>query len=197
MAAGALCARLADLALLTPAPSDGGTVTMHDVIRDYLREELGAARLAQLHQILLDTAAEDLPAPPPAAGTGTVHRVVGAARAGTVPAGAPDRAHARRRADRRGRGGRRRPAVGRCPAASSRARPGRHADLALIGTPRAERLRRVLGQAAHLLAPTDPPHSLTDILYSRVSHDPDWGPQAHALPASRTQPALINTVAPA
>jgi WD40 repeat protein len=64
------------------------------------------------------------------------------------------------------------------------------ADLALAGTPRAERLRRVLAQSAHLLAPTDPPHSQTDILYSRVSHDPDWGPQAQALSASRQLPAL-------
>ena len=50
----------------------------------------------------------------------------------------------------------------------------------------------MLGQSAHLLAPTDPPHSLTDILYSRVSHDPDWGPQAQALAAGRKQPALIS-----
>src|SRR5207302_66946 len=50
----------------------------------------------------------------------------------------------------------------------------------------------VLEQAAHLLAPTSPPHSLTDILYSRVSHDPDWGPQAQALSATRKLPALSN-----
>jgi hypothetical protein len=48
----------------------------------------------------------------------------------------------------------------------------------------------MLGQAAHLLAPTDPPHSLTDILYSRVSHDPDCGPMASALAVSRKLPAL-------
>ena len=56
---------------------------------------------------------------------------------------------------------------------------------ALIDTPQARRLARVLGQAGHLLAPGDPPHSLIDILYSRVSHDPDWGAQAQALAASR------------
>ena len=69
---------------------------------------------------------------------------------------------------------------------------GPYADLALIGTPRAERLRRVLGQAAHLLAPTEPAHSLIDILYSRVSHDPGWAAQAAALTATRKLPALIN-----
>jgi hypothetical protein len=69
---------------------------------------------------------------------------------------------------------------------------GPYADLARIGTPRAQRLARVLGQAAHLLAPADPPHSLIDILYSRVRHDPDWGAQAQALTASRKLPALIS-----
>ena len=48
------------------------------------------------------------------------------------------------------------------------------------------------GQAAHLLAPTDPPHSRIDILYSRVGHDPDWGAQARALAPGRKLPALIN-----
>ena len=42
MASRGLCARLADLALLTLAPGgDGGAITVHDVIRDFLREELG------------------------------------------------------------------------------------------------------------------------------------------------------------
>ena len=98
---------------------------------------------------------------------------------------------------RRGRGARHRPAVGQ-PRGWSRSGPaGPYADLALIGTPRAERLRRVLGQAAHLLAPTDPPHSLTDILYSRVSHDPDWGPQAQALAASPQAARADQHMAPA
>jgi WD40 repeat protein len=50
----------------------------------------------------------------------------------------------------------------------------------------------VLGQAAHLLAPTHPPYALIDILYSRVSHAPDWGAQAEALTAIRKPPRLIN-----
>ncbi len=62
MATGALCARLANLALLTLVPGgDGGAVTVHDVIRDFLRDELSSARLAQLHQVLLDAAAQGLP----------------------------------------------------------------------------------------------------------------------------------------
>jgi hypothetical protein len=61
IATGALCARLADFALLTLVPGDDGVITVHDVVRDFLREELGGTRLAQLHQVLLDAAALGLP----------------------------------------------------------------------------------------------------------------------------------------
>src|ERR1022692_3066653 len=188
MAARALCARLADLALLTLVPGgDGGGVTMHDVIRDFLRERLGDTRLAQLHQLLLDTVAAGLPSAPAAAGGGQVTawwelpdpaRYV---REHLLAAGRPGQAEGLA-ADLRWAGTRLQ--------ASGPAGP--YADLTLIGTPRAQRLRRVLGQAAHLLAPTDPPHSLADILYRRISHDRDWGAQAQALTDSRKLPALIN-----
>ena len=193
MATGALCARLADLALLTLVPGgDGGAVTVHDVIRDFLREELGSTRLAQLHQVLLDAAAEGLPTAAAAAPGGgmvtawwelpetarylrehLIEHLLAAGRADQAEEVAADLRWAGARLQASG------------PA-------GPYADLALIGTPRAERLGRVLGQAAHLLAPTDPPHSLIDILYSRVSHDPDWAAQAQALTASRKLPRLIN-----
>ena len=189
MTARALCARLADLALLSPSPS-GGTVTVHDVIRDYLHEVLELARLAQLHQVLLDTVAKTLPAAA-AAGPGTVtawwelaeparylrENLIGHMLAGGRRDHAEQVGTDLRWVDARLR-------------ASGPAGPA--ADLALIGTPRAERLRRVLAQQAHLLAPTTPPHSLTDILYSRVGHDPDWGPQAKALAAARERPALAS-----
>jgi WD40 repeat protein len=69
---------------------------------------------------------------------------------------------------------------------------GLYADLALIGTPRTRRLGQLVEQATHLLTPTVPPHSLTDILHSRISHDPEWAAQAQRLAASRNLPALIN-----
>jgi hypothetical protein len=183
----ALCARLADLALLSPAPG-GGTVTMHGVIREYLREDIGASRLEDLHQILLDTAAKGLSA---AAGPGVVpawwelpegdrylrehliEHLIAAGRPGEAEGTAEDLRWAGARLQMAG------------PA-------GPYADLALVGTPRAERLRQLLGKAAHLLGPTDPPHSQLDILYSWVGHDPDWGPQARALAACRPLPALTN-----
>ena len=188
---GGLCARLADLALLTLAPAaDGGTIAMHDVIRDYQRQELGADRLEQLHQLLLDRTAKGLPAA--AAGVGPsvvtawwelperarylrehlIKHMLAAGRDGQAEATATDL----RWADSRLR-------------ASGPAAP--YADLTLIGTTKTERLRRVLGQAAHLLAPTAPPHSQADILFSRISRDPDWGPQAGALQSATTHPALI------
>ena len=183
----------ADLALLTLVPGgDGGAITVHDVIRDFLREELGSTRLAQLHQVLLDAAAQGLPtAAAAAAGGGMVTawwELPGTARylrehliEHLLAAGRADQAE-EVAADLRW--------VGARLQASGPAGP--YADLALIGTPRAQRLARVLGQAAHLLAPTDPPYSLIDILYSRVSHDPDWAAQAEALTASRKLPRLIN-----
>ena len=193
MATGALCARLADLALLTLVPGDdGGAVTVHDVIRDFLREELGSARLAQLHQVLVDAAAEGLPTAAAAAVSGgtvtawwelpetarylrehLIEHLLAAGRVEQAEEVAADLRWAGARLQASG------------PA-------GPYADLALIGTPRAKRLGRVLVQAGHLLAPTDPPHSLIDILYSRVSHDPDWGAQAEALTAGRKLPRLIN-----
>jgi WD40 repeat protein len=188
--ARALCARLANLALLALLP-DSGAVIIHDVIRDYLREQLGTTGLARLHQMLLDTAAEDLPTAEASAGPGLV----------TAWWELPEDAHYWREhliehmmATGHSRKAELTAADLRWVDARLRtAGPvGPYRDLALVHTPRAERLRRVLGQAAHLLARTDPPHSLTDILCSRVSHDPYWAPQAKTLATTRTVPALAN-----
>jgi hypothetical protein len=189
LATGALANRLTDLALLMAAGD--GTVTMHDVIRDYFRGQLGDDRLAQLHATLLDMAAVGLPRAPAADGNGTVtawwelprqarylrdhlvEHLLAAGRLGQAEAVTTDLRWAAARLDQAG------------PAAP-------YADLAMAASPRAQRLHRLLGQNAHLLAPTSPPHSLIDILCSRVSRDPDWGPQAAALTASHTLPALRN-----
>jgi WD40 repeat protein len=186
--ARSLCARLADLALLTPAPRSG-TVTMHDVIRQYLTEELDAARLEQLHQILLDTTAKNLPTAAAVAGPGLVtawwevpdearylwgrliEHMHAAGRTGQAEDLAGDLRWVGARLEQSG------------PA-------GPFADLAMASTPRSARLCRLLGQAAHLLAPTDPGHSRIDILYSRVAADPGWAVQARALGDGRTLPAL-------
>ena len=192
MATGSLCFRLADLALLTQVPGgDDGAITVHDVIRDFLREELGDTRLTELHQVLLDAAAEGLPTAAAAAVGGgmvtawwelpetarylrehLIEHLLDAGRADQAEEVAADLRWVGARLQRSG------------PA-------GPYADLALIGT-RTERLAWVLGQAAHLLAPTDPEHSLIDILYSRITHVPEWGAQAQGLTAGLRRPTLIN-----
>jgi WD40 repeat protein len=192
MATGALCARLADLALLALVPGGGGAVALHDVIRGFLGEELGSTRPAQLHQVLLDAAAQGLPTAAAAAvGGGAITAWWELPATARYPrehliehllaAGRADQAE-EIAADLRW--------VGARLQASGPAGP--YADLARIGTPAAQRLAQVLGRAGHLLAPTDPPHSVIDILYSRVSQDPDWGTQAQALIVSRKLPRLIN-----
>src|SRR5207248_7872693 len=65
IATGALCARLADLGLLTLSrTAGGGSIGIHDVLRDLLHDELGRARVIHLHCVLLDAVAAGLPAAP-------------------------------------------------------------------------------------------------------------------------------------
>jgi hypothetical protein len=64
--------------------------------------------------------------------------------------------------------------------------------LSLIPGPTAAHLRQLFGQTAHLLAPTDPPHSRVDILYARLEHDAVWGEQVRRLSQERKSPAFVN-----
>jgi WD40 repeat protein len=189
----ALCARLASLALVElNATSDGGTLSMHDVLRDYLHHQLGE-QVAEIHRALLDTVAAGLPE---VSGVGDdtgevvawwqlpddarylrehlIDHLSGAGLDADAEALAIDLRWVQSRLHEAG------------PL-------GPLADLARIRTPRAARLGRLVGQTAHLLTPTDPPYSLTDILYSRVAQDDDWGPQIQALTRFRAVPALTAT----
>ena len=65
--AAQVCARLAQLALVSRAAAGPGGVALHDVVRDFLRAELGQQRLAELNGILLDAVAAGLPAASPLA----------------------------------------------------------------------------------------------------------------------------------
>jgi WD40 repeat protein len=191
MATRALCARLAGLAVLTvTGTADGGTVSLHDVVRDFLREELGAARLVELHRALVRAVAAGLPlASSRSQGTNAVtawwelddptgylwgHLIEHFLAGGQVHDAAAVAGDLRWVTARMVRSG---------PAAP-------YADLALIDTPRCARLLRLLEQTSHLLAPTEPAHSRIDIFYGRIASDPDWGPQAAALACGRTTPAL-------
>jgi WD40 repeat protein len=185
--------KLADLALLTiTATDDGGTISLHDVIRDYLHDQLGY-EVSQTHRTLLDAVAVELPRVPAADGDklGTVtawwqmpeqarylrehliEHLQAAERLTEANALAADLRWVQSRLQEAG------------PAAAV-------ANLTQIESPQGVRLGRLLAQTAHLLTPIDPPHSLFDVLYSRVDHDPDWGPQARSLAGARSQPALRN-----
>ncbi|MFG2236042.1 NB-ARC domain-containing protein [Streptomyces sp. NPDC048723] len=61
VASRALCAQLDSLSLVSLSSGNGGRLTLHDVLRDYLREELGPDRLAGLHDALLDVSAPSRP----------------------------------------------------------------------------------------------------------------------------------------
>ncbi len=176
-----VCARLDELALINLDPADGGRVSIHDVVRDYLRDlsrKDDAQALVRLNGLLLDEVA----------GTGgrwwelgdgetylwdeVIGHLIAAGRDAEAEALATDIRWATARLMRFGS-----------------AAP--MADLARVGTPRAERMRRALTRTAHLLGPTDPPESIADVLRSRLAEDPDWGPQiSDDDPASR--PRLVN-----
>ncbi|MEH1168986.1 NB-ARC domain-containing protein [Micromonospora sp. CPCC 205539] len=199
IASRALCARLADLALIALTPTNGGgTLSLHDVVRDYLAEHLrgtkhlGPPEITRLHQVLLDAVTADLPdesavsgPKPPVAWwqlpedarylrEHLIDHLLAADRHGEAERLATDLRWVQVRLQEAG------------PLAVL-------TDLALVNSPRARRLKRLLEHFAHLLAPTEPAPSRLDIFYSRVSNDPDWGPPARVFAAQRTPPALICT----
>jgi hypothetical protein len=188
-----LCARLAQLALVEVSPGRGRAtgVALHDVVRDYLRGELGAGRVAGLNEILLKAAAADRPAGGQADDGAVVpapwwelgqdggylqeHLIMHLLEAGRHDE-AGDLACDLRWAEFR--------VMHSGPAAVA-------ADLALTGLPRAARMRAALARTAHLLGPTSPPQAVIDVLHSRLAADPDWGPQIAA--ARRpVRPRLVN-----
>jgi WD40 repeat protein len=168
-------------------------VTLHDVVRDFLRAELGQQRLALLTGMLLDAVAADLPTAGPLDSDAVcsarvawwelgdedrylwdhlIEHLVEAGR-GDADAVAGDLRWVGARLERFG------------PAAPA-------ADLAAAGTPRAARLRAVLARTAHLLAPAELTGAVVDVLHSRVADDPYWGPQVTLLRDTCQRPRLVN-----
>ncbi|MBM2615805.1 hypothetical protein JIG36_09580 [Actinoplanes sp. LDG1-06] len=181
-----LCVRLADLALVTlEATAEGGTLEMHDVVRDYLLAELGADRVRDLHGALLDAAAAELPFTPAGAVAWwrmpvslgylwdhLIEHLLAAGRDTDAEATA-------------------------CAFSWVEARMGMSgpltplADLGLINSQRAGDFRRLLERTAHLLGPTEPEWSGLDIFYSRMAHHPVWGAQARAAATRRRVPGMV------
>jgi hypothetical protein len=187
-----LCRDLERLSLLTLEPSHGGRVSLHDVIRDYLRGELDESELARLNGLLIDIIAPTLPPAQPLAPTAPdperawwqvehgylldhlVAHLIAAGRTALAEAVAGDLRWVEARLTQRG------------PSAP-------WSDLTHVNTPHTRSLANSLGQAAHLLTPTDPPHALTGVLHNRLDAHPHWQPQITAFqddPAQR--PCLVN-----
>jgi hypothetical protein len=59
--AAQVCQRLTQLALISQADGPAHGITLHDVVRDFLRAELGPQKLARLSDMLLDAIASKLP----------------------------------------------------------------------------------------------------------------------------------------
>jgi hypothetical protein len=194
-------ARLADLALITltgtalaTAPDSPRGMALHDVLRDYLRAELGPQRLTELSRELLGAVAEHL-----SSDGATISESVGLEQVAWWELGSGDRYLRDHLIEHLQEAGY--PAAAEAVAcdlrwAGVRVRdfgPAAAAgDLTLVATPRAARLRAVLERTAHLLAPTIPDDTVIDILHSRAANDPDWGPQASALRGAYKRPRLVN-----
>ncbi|MCX4826181.1 NB-ARC domain-containing protein [Streptomyces sp. NBC_01142] len=187
-----LCRDLERLSLLTLNPRRGGTISLHDVIRDYLRGELGTAGLTRINGLLIDAVANALPPAQPLAPTTPdperawwqlqdgylldhlLDHFLAAGRTTSAEAIAGDLRWVEARLTQRG------------PTAP-------WSDLTRIDTPHTRPLARSLAQTAHLLTPTDPPHALTGVLHTRLDNHPHWHPQITARqhdPAQR--PCLTN-----
>jgi WD40 repeat protein len=194
--AGQLCAQLEELALVSsPSPGEGPSgLVMHDVVRDFLRTQLGPEQLARLVGVLLDAVAANLPVTNPlgevsSSPTQTAWWDLGDDERYLRDHLVGHLVEADRgvEADRVARDLR---WVGSRLLQSDVAAPA--ADLSTAGTPQAERLRTVLSRTAHLLGPSDPAAAVVDVLHSRVAADPDWGPQVAALRDCVPRPRLVN-----
>jgi WD40 repeat protein len=194
-----LCYELSNLSLLTIDSDGGGSLVLHDVIRDYLRHELGSGRIIALNATLVDEIQDDLPeaepltasAPCPNAAWWTlaqnsgnsradsyladhaISHLLNACRTGQAEAVACDLRWVEARLHQRG------------PAAP-------WSDCIRIPNESATRRARDLAQAAHLLAPTFPAHALTAVLYSRLGPLPTWADQVTARQSQFAYPALRN-----
>jgi len=193
--AARLCSRLNELALVS-MPSDPvrlGGLMLHDVVRDFLRGELGSDQLAALNGQLLNAITADLPVD---TSNGNTHKP---AEVMWWKLGSDDRymwdhliehlLDAGRKAEAENLAGDLRWVGARLlkfgPA-------GPAADLTLVGTPSAARLRTSLTRAAHLLAPTEPTEAVVDVLYSRVADNPEWERQVAELRKLPNRPRLVN-----
>ncbi|MET8957406.1 NB-ARC domain-containing protein [Streptomyces sp. NPDC004533] len=197
--ARALCMQMAELSLLTLDGSiTGGTVALHDVVRDYLRAELADGASA-VNAELLDAVAATLPTTDTTGARAAwwqtangylqdhlIEHLLDAGYTTEAEAVASDSRWVRERLRQRG------------PTAPWR-------DLDLINTAPARELATDIARAAHLLSPTDPPHALDSVLRSRLGNLPHWNGQPYVAlhstlanrwpPPDLPDPSLVRTLA--
>ncbi|MGX1471200.1 UNVERIFIED_CONTAM: WD40 repeat protein [Streptomyces canus] len=186
-----LCHNLARLSLITYDPS-AGRISLHDVIRDYLRARTQPDTLAHLHAALVDSAAATLPVATPlesmtpdpghawwqiAEGYLQDHLIDHLLAAGQwerAEAVAGDIRWVEMRLSQRG------------PNAP-------WSDLTRVNTSYALSLARELARNAHLLTLTEPAHVAIHQLHARLQYHLHWDPQ---IQARRNDPALLPFLAP-
>lgn len=172
-----LCAQLDRFSLVSLSPENGGRITLHDVLRDYLREELGAAELRRLNAVLVDAA---LPADWLAVREGylldhVVEHLMAAGQIDRAEQIAGDIRWVEARLHQRG------------PTAPV-------SDLARIPTATAAALARDLTSVSHLLTPMESDRILTAVLHSRLAELPYWDRQiaVHQAGHPGLRPLLAN-----
>ncbi|MFF8643237.1 NB-ARC domain-containing protein [Streptomyces sp. NPDC015345] len=191
MESRALCKQIADLSLLSlDARTTGGTITIHDVVRDYLRSELGT-ELGSVNACFINGIAQVIPwdtAPTSQTGQARAwwetgdgylvdHLIEHMVEAGLLTEAqevASDLRWVRVRLHQRG------------PTAP-------WSDLSLVPTPPARLMARELGRAAPLLTPTQPAQLLDGVLYDRLANVPAWHEQTARVSRSGTLLVRRNT----
>ncbi|MER7759827.1 NB-ARC domain-containing protein [Streptomyces sp. NPDC097619] len=211
----ALLGELGRLSLISLAPEGGGRIGLHDVLRDYLRGELGETRLRRLNRVLVEEAVpREWTEPWAWRNPVPIAEAVRAPVPGPEsdgPAEAPGR---RTPEEHDGHGGAPDATFGgylldhlveHLLAAGLEARAERlagsirwverrlaqrgssapWADLTRVPSPSAAALARDLSRTAHLLTSADPPAALRSTLYSRLGPLPHWDLQIAARLAAR------------
>ncbi|MFC8927510.1 NB-ARC domain-containing protein [Streptomyces albidoflavus] len=177
----ALCRRLRDVALV--GLTDSGGLVLHDVIRDYLRAELGAEPLTAAHADLV-AGVRPAPAPTPwwELPQGYLHDHL---VRHLVEAGLTDEAEA---------------LVGDLRWVELRLRHGDASapfnDARLVPTVAAARRASELSAVGHLMAPEDGWAGRAAVLYSRLGGQRHWAEQAEERAARLPGPVLVNHGSP-
>lgn len=190
----AICLRLAELSLITLDPARGGGVMVHDVMRDYLRAQMGSRGVTHANRQFVEQVSRHL-----ATGTAPsqghlaqpaewwrldgymldhlIEHLIDAEQVDVAEATASDLRWVLVRLRQRG------------PAAPL-------SDLGRIPSPRAQQRAHELSQAAHLLLPSDPDHILEDVLHSRLDPLGTWRARTDPALTPSTQPHLLNAWLP-